>query len=47
VERPGRKRALPPFGETDKAEGEKKFNKFNKNHDRALYKTEIGDMLGL
>jgi hypothetical protein len=34
-------------GETDKAEGEKKFNKFNKNHDRAPYKTEIKEMLGL
>jgi membrane protein involved in colicin uptake len=34
-------------GETDKAAGEKKYNQYNKNNDRALYKSEIQDMLGL
>jgi hypothetical protein len=34
-------------GETDKAAGEKKYNQFNKNNDRGLYKSEIQAMLGL
>jgi Flp pilus assembly protein TadD len=34
-------------GETDKAAGEKKFSQFNKNNDRALYKSEIQTLLGL
>jgi hypothetical protein len=33
--------------ESDKEEGLKKFNKYNKNGDRSLTKSEIADMLGL
>ena len=33
-------------GETNKEEGEKKFDRFNKNSDRYLSKAEISDMLG-
>lgn len=34
-------------GETDKEEGKKKFDQFNKNGDRSLTKSEIEAMLGL
>ncbi|MCW1884940.1 hypothetical protein OKA04_09390 [Luteolibacter flavescens] len=34
-------------GEPDKARGEKRFDRFNKNGDRALSKSEIQDLLGL
>lgn len=34
-------------GEQDKEEGAKRFDKFNKNGDRFLAKSEIQDMLGL
>lgn len=34
-------------GETDKEAGEKKFKEYNKNNDRALYKSEVQAMLGL
>jgi hypothetical protein len=34
-------------GETDTAAATKKFEEFNKNHDRYLSKSEIADMLGL
>ena len=34
-------------GETDKAEGEKRFKQCNTNGDRTLTKSEIEDLLGL
>jgi Ca2+-binding EF-hand superfamily protein len=34
-------------GESDAAEGKRKFDRFNKNGDRYLTKTEILEMLGL
>ena len=33
-------------GETNKEEGEKKFDRYNKNKDRYLSKAEIAEMLG-